>query len=250
MRYWTCVNFSRYIPVEIAPQLCNELIKICLTSGVVFEINPVLTIQCAEPVTGDCTSRTDLERAKAAGPEDDRSFPNRETVMLNRNVSRNKSEEISKVADLTDEHREGSRLSATSEGIHPATSKSKKIVLGPEAPLNDCAVQKESQNNTAAMKDNKSMKECGLLEVAECVFATPNHKMDTDKATETPLGGLGVLLWKAMHASTLTLLAISNEVSGRQMTRACYTDQPMNPRVGQTNDSGLWTKEGCWIYFV
>jgi hypothetical protein len=44
MRYWTCINFSRYVPVEIAPQLCNELIKICLTSGVVFEMNPVLSI--------------------------------------------------------------------------------------------------------------------------------------------------------------------------------------------------------------
>ncbi len=120
--------------------------------------------------------------------------------------------------------------------------------MGPEAALNDCAIQKESQNNTATMKDNKSMKECGLLEVTKCVFATPNPRMDTDEATETPLGGLGVLLWKAMQASTLTLLAISKKVSERQMTEACYTDQLMNPRVGQTDDPGLWTKGGCWYF--
>jgi hypothetical protein len=54
-----------------------------------------------------------------------------------------------------------------------------------------------------------------------------------------------------MHDSTLTILAISvKEVSGKQMTKACHIDQPMNPRVGLTGTPGLWIEEGCWIYFI
>jgi hypothetical protein len=140
MRYWTCINFSRYITVEIAPQLCNELIEICQTSGVVFEMNPMLTIQYAGPELGDGASCTDLERAKAVVPEKNLLFPNMEAVVLNRDVSQDKFEETSKVAGLTDEHEERPRPSAISEDIHSATSKSKEIVVGPEAALSDCGV--------------------------------------------------------------------------------------------------------------
>jgi hypothetical protein len=57
--------------------------------------------------------------------------------------------------------------------------------------------------------------------------------MDADGTTETPLKGLGV--WKTMHDSTLTNLAISvEEISVKQDTKACCADQPMNPRMGQT----------------
>ncbi len=267
INHWACINLSQYVTVAVAPQLCNELIEICLTSGVVFERNPVLTIQCVELAAmgvssytsnvvrggqqadpgylgfGSCGRTEVVQRPREINfhkQEEDRPFPRKETVMMNQN----EYEEISKVADLTYEYQERSRLSTISEDIHPATSKSKKIVLGPEAAL------EESQNNTATMKGDKRMKECELLDMAEYAFATLNHRMDTDETTEIPLGRLEVLLWEAMHALTLTLLAISKEDSGRQMTGACRTNQPMNPRVGQTDDSGPWTKGGCWIYFV
>jgi hypothetical protein len=201
--HWACISLSRYVTVAMAPQLCNELLEICLTSGVVFERNPVLTVRSAEPAAmgvfsytsnvisggqqadpdclgfGSCGRTEVVQRPREISfhkQKEDRPFPREETVILNQN----EYEEISKV----DEH------------------------------------------------------------------ATLNHRIGTDEATETPFGRFGVLLWEAMQASTLTLLAISKEGSGRQMTGACRTNQPMDPRVGQSNDSGLWAKGGCWIYFV
>jgi hypothetical protein len=60
-RHWTCINFSRYIIAEIAPQLCNELIEMCRTSGMVFGVNPVLTIRYARLEHGNNVSFTNLE---------------------------------------------------------------------------------------------------------------------------------------------------------------------------------------------
>jgi hypothetical protein len=45
MRRWACINFSQYVIAGIAPQLCNELIEMCRTSGMVFEMNTLQTIQ-------------------------------------------------------------------------------------------------------------------------------------------------------------------------------------------------------------
>jgi hypothetical protein len=251
VRLWACINFSPYITATIAPQLCNELIEICRTSGMVFEMNPVLTIQCARPEHCNDVSFTDLKWARDADPENNRSFSNMEVVVLNKNIVQDKFEETSNVAGLADEHEERPRLSAISEGIHSATSKSKEIVVGPEAALCEWAIPNEFQDHPTTAEVNESSKGRGLLEMADCVFATANCKMDADGTTETPPKGLGVFLWKAMHDSTLTSLAISvEEVSVKQKTKACYTDQPMNPSMGQTGVFSLWMEEGCWIYYI
>jgi len=80
-------------------------------------------------------------------------------------------QETSNTAGLAGKLKESPRLSGSPEDILSATSKSKRIVVGPEVAL-------------------------------YC-------KMDADETTETPLKGLGV--WKTMHDSTLTNLAISVE---------------------------------------
>jgi hypothetical protein len=250
-RHWACINFSQYVTVGIAPQFCNELIEMCRTLGMVFEMNPVLIIQCVGLEHCDDASFTDLERAKAAVPKNDQSFSNMEAVVLNKNIIQGEFEETSNEAGLADEHEERPRLSDIFEDIHSATSKSKEIVVGPEAALCDYAVQIEFQNSPTTIEDDESSKGRGLLEMADCVFATTNCKMDADETTETPLKGLGVFLWKAMHDSNLTILAIPvEEVFGKQMTKACCTDHPMNPRMGQTNASSLWIGGGCLINFI
>jgi hypothetical protein len=52
------------------------------------------------------------------------------------------------------------------------------------------------------------------------------------------------------EASVDALLLSAYEASIKQRTKACYTDQSMNPRMGQTDASGLWMEEGCWIYII
>ncbi len=100
-----CINFSPYVRAEIAPQLCNELIEICRTSGMVFEMNPVLTIQCAAPEHCDGVSFTDLKRARAVVPENNQSFSKMEVVMLNKNFAQDEFEETSNVASLADDNK-------------------------------------------------------------------------------------------------------------------------------------------------
>ncbi len=59
-----------------------------------------------------------------------------------------------------------------------------------------------------------------------------------------------VVLWSLLQveeASADTLLLSAYEVSVKQRTKAYYTDQSMNPRMGQTDASGLWMEEGCWM---
>jgi hypothetical protein len=251
VRHWACINFSQYVTDEIAPQFCNELIEMCRTSGMVFEMNPVLTIQCAGLEHCDDMSFTDLKQAKAAVLENDQSFSNMEAIVLNKNIIQDKFEETSNVAGLADEHEERPRLSDISEDIHSVTSKSKEIVVGPEAALCEWAIPNEFQDNPTTIEVNESSKGRGLLEMVDCVFATANCEMDADETTETPLKGLGVFLWKAMHDSILTILAISvEEVFGKQMTKARCTDHPMDPRMGQKDASSLWIEGGCRIYFI
>ncbi len=203
IRRWACINFSQCVIAGIAPQLCNELIEMCRTSGMVFEMNPMLTIQSAR------SEHCDGVRAEV--PENNQSFSDMKVVMHIKNIIQDEFQKFSNTAGLVDEFKESPRLSGSAEEIHSATSKSKKIVVGPEVAL-------------------------------YC-------KMDADETTETPLKGLGV--WKTMHDSTLTNLAISvEEISVKQDTKACYADQPMNPRMGQTCVFSLWMEEGNWIYYI
>ncbi|CAK9876584.1 unnamed protein product [Sphagnum jensenii] len=44
--------------------------------------------------------------------------------------------------------------------------------------------------------------------------------------------------------------ASAYEASVRQRIEACCTDQPMDPRMGQTDDSDSWMRESYWIYFI
>ncbi|CAK9256491.1 unnamed protein product [Sphagnum jensenii] len=188
---------------SILQTLCNELIEMCRTSRMVFEMNPMLTIQCA--------GSEHCDNVRAAVPENNQSFSDMKIVVHSKNIVQGEFQETSNTAGLTDKLKESPRLSGNPEDILSATSKSKKIVVGPEVAL-------------------------------YC-------KMDADETTETPLKGLGV--WKTMHDSTLTNLAISvEEISVKQDTKACYEEQPMNPRMGQTCVFCLWMEEGCWICYI
>jgi hypothetical protein len=111
MRHWTCINFSQCAIAGIAPRLCNDLIEMCQTSGMVFEMNPVLTIQCAKPKCCD-------------------------------------NEEIEEASNVADEHEKRPRLITISEHIHSATSESKKIAAGPEAALSDSKMDADGTTGT------------------------------------------------------------------------------------------------------
>jgi hypothetical protein len=50
------------------------------------------------------------------------------------------------------------------------------------------------------------------------------------------------------EASTDALLLCAYEASVKQRMKACCTDQLMNPRMGQTDDSN--PEESHWIYFI
>jgi hypothetical protein len=203
MRRWACINFSQYVIAGIAPQLCNELIEMCQTSGMVFEMNTLQTIQRA--------GSEHCDDVRAAVPENNQSFSGMKVVVHNRNIVQDEFQETSNTVGLADELKESPRPSGSAEGIHSATSKGRKIVVSPEVAL-------------------------------YC-------KMDADGTTETPLKGLGG--WKTMHDSTLTNLTISvEEMSVKQDTKACYADQPMNPRMGQACVFSPWMGEGSGIYYI
>jgi hypothetical protein len=129
---------------------------------------------------------TDLEQAKVVVPESDQPLSDMEVVVLNKNIVQDEFGETSNAAGSADKHKESPRLSGISEVVPSATSKSKEIVVGPEAALCDCAVQNEFQNSPTTIEDNESSKRCGLLETVPCEFATGDCKMDPDGITETP----------------------------------------------------------------
>ncbi len=52
------------------------------------------------------------------------------------------------------------------------------------------------------------------------------------------------------EASTDALLLSADEASVKQRTKACCTDQPMDPRMGQIDASSLWIEEGCCICII
>jgi hypothetical protein len=129
---------------------------------------------------------TDLEQAKVVVPESDQPLSDMEVVVLNKNIVQDEFEETSNAAGSADKHKESPRLSGISEVVPSATTKSKEIVVDPEAALCDCAVQNEFQNSPTTIEDNESSKRCGLSETVPCEFATGDCKMDPDGITETP----------------------------------------------------------------
>ncbi|CAM6039303.1 unnamed protein product [Sphagnum compactum] len=41
-----------------------------------------------------------------------------------------------------------------------------------------------------------------------------------------------------------------HQVSVKQRTKTCCTDQPTNTRIGQADASNPWMKESCWLYMI
>ncbi len=128
---------------------------------------------------------TDLEQAKVVVPESDQPLSDMEVVVLNKNIVQDEFEETSNAAGSADKQKESPRLSGISEVVPSATTKSKEIVVDPEAALCDCAVQNEFQNSPTTIEDNESSKRCALLETVPCEYATGDCKMDPDGITET-----------------------------------------------------------------
>jgi hypothetical protein len=52
------------------------------------------------------------------------------------------------------------------------------------------------------------------------------------------------------EASADAFLLCAYEASVKQRMKACCTDQPMDPGMGQTDVSGSWMKECCWTYII
>ncbi len=123
IRRWACINYSQCAIARIAPQLCNELIEMCRTSGMVFEMNPMLTMQCA--------GSEHCDDVRAAVPENNQSFSGMKVVVHSRNIVQDELQETSYTTGLADELKESPRLSGSAEDIHSATSKSKKIIVNP-----------------------------------------------------------------------------------------------------------------------
>jgi hypothetical protein len=132
-----------------------------------------------------------------------------------------------------------------------STDKHKKIVIGPTAVSNDCAVHNEFQDNYALIEDNKVSNKCGLLMTGRCEFATDDGEMDPNGITETPTNGFGVSVCRAVYDLTLISPAIfvvmfprietirggwkeeyAGETSVQQKTEPQCTDQTMDPRTG------------------
>ncbi len=295
VKHWACINFSRYVTTNIAHKSCNELALMCRTLGIVFGMNPILTIQGAEP------GQRDDANLKVVVLEGDQPLSDVDVEVLNENMIEDEFEETSNATGSTYKHKENPKLSGISEVVLFATSKNKEIVVGPEAVHSDCAVQNEFQNNHTLIEDNEGSKRCGLLETVRCEFATKDDEMDPDRITKTPPEGFGVFVWRAVHDLTLIILAIfviispevrtitegwkeewyddsgitfnivlvmlwcipqmeeasahalplsTGETPVKQKTKPRCTDQPMAPRMKQTDTSSLWIEQGCRIYII
>jgi hypothetical protein len=112
---------------------------------------------------------TDPEQAKVVVPESDQPLLDREVVVLNKNIIQDEFEETSNALGSTDKHKESPRLSGISEVVPFATTKSKEIVVDPEAALCDHAVQNEFCNSPTTIEDDESSKRSGLLGTVPCV---------------------------------------------------------------------------------
>ncbi len=116
-----------------------------------------------------------------------------------------------------------------------------------KAPLHKSNVQNELENySTAGNKDSESSR-VGLLGTNH-VFG--NWMVDAHGRVEQLYGTLQRDTSLQVEASTNALLLRANEASVKQRTKACCTDQPMDPRMGQTDASSLWIEEGCCICII
>ncbi len=168
------------------------------------------------------------QEAKVVVPESDQPLSDVEVVVLNKNIVQDEFEETSNAARSANKHKESPRLSGISEVVPSATSKSKEIVVGPEAALCDCAVQNEFQNSPTTIEDSDSSKRCGLLETDPCEFAIGDCKMNPDGIRET----LSVTLKKDSSLKVEELCTypspfIAEEPSLRERIAAGSTEEPI-----------------------
>ncbi len=120
-----------------------------------------------------------------------------------------------------------------------------------KAPLHKSSIQDEFENySTAGNKDSESSRvELLGTNPVEIVFG--KWMVDAHGRAEQLYGTLKRnSSLQVEKASAHALLLSSYEASVKLRTKACYADQPMNPRVGQNDASGPWMEEGCWIYFI
>jgi hypothetical protein len=120
-----------------------------------------------------------------------------------------------------------------------------------KAPLHQSNIQNELENySTTGNKDSESLG-IELLGTNLISIVFGKWMVDAHGRAEQLYGTLKRnSSLQVEEASADALLLSAYEASVKQRTKACYTDQSMNPRMGQTDASGLWMEEGCWIYII
>ncbi|CAK9237235.1 unnamed protein product [Sphagnum troendelagicum] len=120
-----------------------------------------------------------------------------------------------------------------------------------KATLHKSSIQNELENcSTAGNKDsNGSRVELLGTNPVEIVFG--KWMMHAHGRAEQLYGTLKRnSSLQVEEASADALLLCAYEASVKQRMKACCTDQPMDPGMGQIDASGSWMKECCWTYII
>jgi len=125
------------VDYQVSPKLCyidssvqSPKVTIGTVVGELESVNRVASL----------SSNHFEQEAKVVVPESDQPLSDMEVVVFNMNIVQDEFEETSNAAGFANKHQESPRLNGISEVVPSATSKSKEIVVGPEAALCDCAV--------------------------------------------------------------------------------------------------------------
>jgi len=121
-----------------------------------------------------------------------------------------------------------------------------------KAPLHQSSIHNELENyySTTRNKDSKSSR-VELLGTSPFNIVFGKWMVDAHGRAEqlySTFKGNSSLHVEEAFADALLFSAYQAYV--KQKTKACYADQPMNPRMGQAGVFGFWMEEGCWIYFI
>ncbi len=190
-------------------------------------MNLVPTIQGAKPEQCDNANLTDHEQAKVVVPENYQPLSDMEIVVLNEQIVQDKFKKTSNAAG---------DCKVDPDGITETPPKGFWVFVW------------------------EAMHDLTLTILAICACVSLGIKIVTEDWGNEWYDGSGiafsivpVVLWSLLEmeeASADALLLSAHEASVKQRTKACYTDQSMNSRMGQTDASGLWMEEGCWIYII
>jgi hypothetical protein len=106
----------------------------------------------------------------------------------------------------------------------------------------------------------EAMNNSTVIILALCVIVSLTIRTVTEGWKEGWYDGSGitvdivlVMLWCILQmeeTSADAFLLSTDEISVEQRSKACCTNQQVNPRMGQTCVFNLWMKEGCWMYFI